>query len=263
MQYYGQDYDATKPKVDLPRRRIASTLAEFSSDAFSESAYENSFNDFDSSLKVGEASPRFNMKPAHILALILFLVAVLCASLTMLISQSLTYNSLRNEQSESLRISKNNSEDNSKNSEDSFDKSEESDSNGNAEHTNEHNTASSNDNSETGSENSGNSSEENNNATKENYHGNSEKTSAVDNAARNNAARNNAVPAQSSRSGINLNTATANQLQTLKGIGPKTAARIIAHRKRIGRFSSLEDLLQIKGIGPKTLNKFRGNVYVG
>ena len=258
MQYYGQDYDATKPKIDLPRRRIASTLAEFSSDAFSESAGENSFNDFDSSLKVGESSPRFHIKPAHILALILFLVAALCASLTMFISQSLTYNSLRNEQSESLRISKNNSKNNSKNSEDSFDKSEESDSNGNAGHTNEHNTASSNDNSETGSENSGDSSEENNNATKENYHGNSEKTSAV-----NKPARNNAVPAQSSRSGINLNTATANQLQTLKGIGPKTAARIIAHRKRIGHFSSLEDLLQIKGIGPKTLNKFRGNVYVG
>lgn len=61
---------------------------------------------------------------------------------------------------------------------------------------------------------------------------------------------------------IDLNTATAEQLQTINGIGPVTADRILAHRRSIGRFTSVDQLLDVKGIGSKTLEKIRGQVTV-
>jgi competence protein ComEA len=61
---------------------------------------------------------------------------------------------------------------------------------------------------------------------------------------------------------INLNTATSEQLQTIKGVGPVTAQRIIDHRTTIGRYASVDQLLDVKGIGAKTLEKMRGQVTV-
>ena len=52
---------------------------------------------------------------------------------------------------------------------------------------------------------------------------------------------------------INLNTATAAELQRLPRIGPKLAARILAHRDAHGPFRRVEDLVQVRGIGKKTL----------
>lgn len=52
---------------------------------------------------------------------------------------------------------------------------------------------------------------------------------------------------------INLNTATASELQRLPRIGPKLAARILAHREAHGPFRRVQDLLQVSGIGKKTL----------
>ena len=52
---------------------------------------------------------------------------------------------------------------------------------------------------------------------------------------------------------INLNTATASELQRLPRIGPKLAARILAHREAHGPFRRVQDLLQVRGIGTKTL----------
>lgn len=51
---------------------------------------------------------------------------------------------------------------------------------------------------------------------------------------------------------ISLNTATADQLDTLPGIGPVTAQRIIEWRQQHGRFTTVADLKQVDGIGPKT-----------
>lgn len=56
---------------------------------------------------------------------------------------------------------------------------------------------------------------------------------------------------------INVNTATSAQLVTVKGIGKKTAAKIIEYRKDNGDFTSIEDLIFVKGIGPKKMEKFR------
>jgi competence protein ComEA len=76
-----------------------------------------------------------------------------------------------------------------------------------------------------------------------------------------------AVPPGSAASGaaapgppINLNTATAEQLDTLDGVGPVTAAKIVAWRTQHGGFRSVEDLGQVPGIGPKRLAALRERV---
>lgn len=56
---------------------------------------------------------------------------------------------------------------------------------------------------------------------------------------------------------IDLNTATAEQLDSIPGVGPVTAQRILDHRRSIGRFTSVDQLLDVSGIGAKTLTKIR------
>lgn len=64
--------------------------------------------------------------------------------------------------------------------------------------------------------------------------------------------------AQSGASGlININTATAEVLQQLPGIGPAYAGRIIEWRAQNGQFTSIEQLIEIKGIGEKRLENIR------
>lgn len=62
---------------------------------------------------------------------------------------------------------------------------------------------------------------------------------------------------------VNLNTATASELQTLSGIGPKKAADIIAYREQNGGFKSVEDLKNVSGIGDKTFEKLAPLVTIG
>ncbi|MCL3818235.1 helix-hairpin-helix domain-containing protein [Aeromicrobium wangtongii] len=61
---------------------------------------------------------------------------------------------------------------------------------------------------------------------------------------------------------VNLNTATAEQLDTLPGVGPVTAQAILGWRDTNGRFGSVEDLLDVKGIGEATLAELRDLVVV-
>jgi competence ComEA-like helix-hairpin-helix protein len=61
---------------------------------------------------------------------------------------------------------------------------------------------------------------------------------------------------------VNINTADAELLCTLPGIGPATAQRIIEYRTRNGRFRSVEELDQVKGIGPKKMERLRPLVTV-
>jgi comEA protein len=62
---------------------------------------------------------------------------------------------------------------------------------------------------------------------------------------------------------ININTATATDLQQVPGIGPSTAQKILDTRKSYGAFKSVDDLLAIKGIGPKKLEKMRKYLTIG
>ncbi|MBF9308041.1 helix-hairpin-helix domain-containing protein [Bifidobacteriaceae bacterium NR044] len=251
MEYYEPGSKVPEPKTYLPHRRIASSLSEFSNDAFSENNIENNiknnFNSFNSALKSNKSSASFHMKPVHTLAIMFVLVVALCASLTMLISQSLTYQRVQNSKSESLQKV----EDNADYSKRSFDDLEDSNSkknnkNGESDYGIE---SSESDESIESSE-----SDESSERSENGRNGQSRRSRK--------SRKSKSASNKSDTFRININTATVDQLQSLKGIGPKTAARIIAHRKRVGGFKSLEDLLQIKGIGPKTLNKFRGNVEV-
>jgi competence protein ComEA len=68
--------------------------------------------------------------------------------------------------------------------------------------------------------------------------------------------------ASSNGSRININTATFQELQTVRGIGPTMAQRIIEYRQTSGRFATVDDLTNVKGIGEKTLEKIRHLVVV-
>jgi competence ComEA-like helix-hairpin-helix protein len=61
---------------------------------------------------------------------------------------------------------------------------------------------------------------------------------------------------------VNINTADSQLLQTLPGIGPKTAERIIEYRETSGRFKSPDDVLNVKGIGPKKYERIKALITV-
>lgn len=62
---------------------------------------------------------------------------------------------------------------------------------------------------------------------------------------------------------VNINTATVKELQTVKGIGEKTAKAIVQYRKKHGKFSSIADLENVKGIGEKKLKKMKASLKAG
>jgi competence protein ComEA len=59
---------------------------------------------------------------------------------------------------------------------------------------------------------------------------------------------------------VHLNSATAEQLDALDGIGPGLAARIVAWRTEHGGFKTIDDLGEVSGIGPSRLEALRGHV---
>jgi competence protein ComEA len=62
---------------------------------------------------------------------------------------------------------------------------------------------------------------------------------------------------------ININTATLAELDTLPGIGPTTAQKIIDYRSQNGNFSTIEDIMKVSGIGPATFENIKALITVG
>ena len=62
---------------------------------------------------------------------------------------------------------------------------------------------------------------------------------------------------------VNINTATAEQLQTLPEVGPVLAQRIIDHRQKHGAFEKVTDLANVEGIGTKILDAILDHITTG
>ncbi len=61
---------------------------------------------------------------------------------------------------------------------------------------------------------------------------------------------------------VNINTATGTQLETLPGIGPSTANKIVTYRKENGKFATIEDIKEVSGIGEAKFNKIKDLICV-
>ena len=62
---------------------------------------------------------------------------------------------------------------------------------------------------------------------------------------------------------VNINAASADQLEALPGIGASTAARIVEYRQKNGPFRKIEDLMNVRGIGEKSFLRLKPLVSVG
>jgi competence protein ComEA len=71
-----------------------------------------------------------------------------------------------------------------------------------------------------------------------------------------------ASPSTGSAGVVNINTASANDLEGLPGIGAKTAARIVEYRQKNGPFKKVEELMNVQGIGEKNFLKLKAQVSV-
>jgi len=59
---------------------------------------------------------------------------------------------------------------------------------------------------------------------------------------------------------VNINTATADELAALNGIGKVKAEAIVAYRTENGKFQTADDLIKVKGIGSKIIEKIRSEI---
>jgi competence protein ComEA len=71
------------------------------------------------------------------------------------------------------------------------------------------------------------------------------------------------TPTPPSGQPVNINLASAEELDQLPGIGPTAAQKIVEYRTANGLFTRIDDLLKVPGIGPTTLDGIRGLITVG
>ena len=71
------------------------------------------------------------------------------------------------------------------------------------------------------------------------------------------------ISATGGTSRVNINTASTEELDTLPGIGPSTAEKIVADREANGPFATIEDLKRVSGIGDKKYANLSEHICVG
>lgn len=78
----------------------------------------------------------------------------------------------------------------------------------------------------------------------------------------NNTSDSKNVNSKTQNNKININTATQTELETLPGIGPSTAAKIINYRKENGKFANIEDIKKVSGIGDSKYEKIKNLIKI-
>lgn len=182
--------------------------------------------------------PRLTVRPIHALIMIMVLTCALCASITMLIQQSLHYEAYR--QSESILQTTGRDADGADIDGDGDDTAASAD-------AREGDTERSDEPSDVGT------------SSDPSVADTSDAAGASSGAG---APAPAAVPGFDAQGRVDLNAATLEQLDTITGVGPAIAQRIVDHRNAIGGFTDVDQLLDVPGIGPKTLAKMRDQVAV-
>lgn len=229
--------------LDSETKERALALKDLAANANSSSLKVDDFNKRNEARMKNHV--RLAIKPAHVLAIMLILVVCLSCSLTMLISQYATYS----------KVYAYNASEKSKNHSnkqvDFYNKSDAKDDGKND------------------------SKDESNNKSKVSTNHKSElkkDEESVESVGKNQDlieknkseySQNRSKNIQNKSECININSAGSEELQAIKGIGPKMAQRILDMRKKVRVFNRVEDLMQVNGIGPKTFAKIKSMICVG
>ena len=229
--------------LDSETKERALALKDLAANANSSSLKVDDFN------KRNEARVknhvRLAIKPAHVLAIMLILVVCLSCSLTMLISQYATYSKV---------YAYNASEKSKNHSNKQVDFYNKSDAKGDGKNDGKY---------------------ESNDKSKVSANHKSElkkDEESVESVSKNQDlieknkseySQNRSKNIQNKSECININSAVSEELQAIKGIGPKMAQRILDMRKKVRVFNRVEDLMQVNGIGPKTFAKIKSMICVG
>ncbi len=88
-------------------------------------------------------------------------------------------------------------------------------------------------------------------------------SAAAQTPSRQGTSRSRSAAKPASTAIVNLNTATAADLEALPGIGAKTAARIVEYRQKNGPFKKVEELMNVRGVGEKNFLKLKPQLTVG
>lgn len=229
--------------LDSETKERALALKDLAANANSSSLKVDDFNKRNEARMKNHV--RLAIKPAHILAIMLILVVCLSCSLTMLISQYATYS----------KVYAYNASAKSKNhSNKQVDFYNKSDAKGDGKNDGK---------------------DESNNKSKVSTNHKSElkkDEESVESVGKNQDlieknkseySQNRSKNIQNKSECININSAGSDELQAIKGIGPKMAQRILDTRKKLRVFKRVEDLMQVNGIGPKTFAKIKSMICVG
>lgn len=229
--------------LDSETKERALALKDLAANANSSSLKVDDFNKRNEARMKNHV--RLAIKPAHILAIMLILVVCLSCSLTMLISQYATYSKVYAYNASAK------SKDHSNKQVDFYNKS---DAKGDGKNDGK---------------------DELNNKSKVSANHKSElkkDEESVESVSKNQDlieknkseySQNRSKNIQNKSECININSAGSEELQAIKGIGPKMAQRILDMRKKVRVFNRVEDLMQVNGIGPKTFAKIKSMICVG